>query len=292
MSDPSTHPLADLSRALASLVERAATGVVAVHSHRSLSSGFAWRDGLVVTAEEALAEEGEVAVTLPGGERRDATLLGRDASTDVALLKVEGLSSGPVTAAEPPRVGALVVAVGAEGGFPRASLGAIAHVGPEWHSMRGGRIDARIDLDLSLRRQSEGGPVLDSSGGLVGMAVLGPRRRVLVIPASTVERVAASLQRHGRIPRGYLGLGLRGVRVDGGGRGAMVMGVDEAGPGARAGVRQGDVVLTWNREAVAGADALTRKLGPDSVGQAVTLGLRRAGEPMDVTITVGERPAP
>jgi S1-C subfamily serine protease len=82
-------PLKNLSDALAAVVANAAPSVISVHSHRSRSSGFVWKPGLVVTADEALADEGEVAVTLPGGERMPATIVGRDPTTDVALLRIE-----------------------------------------------------------------------------------------------------------------------------------------------------------------------------------------------------------
>src|SRR5215471_11992361 len=79
----------DLSAALARLVETAAPGVVAVKSDHSRSSGFFWRPGLIVTADEALSEEGDFAVTLPSGESIAARLAGRDHTTDIAVLRVE-----------------------------------------------------------------------------------------------------------------------------------------------------------------------------------------------------------
>src|SRR5262245_49882447 len=85
----STAPLQAFSSAVSDLVYRVAPSVVAIHSHRSRSSGFAWRPGLIVTAEEALADEGEISVALPGGESLPATLAGRDSSTDVALLRLD-----------------------------------------------------------------------------------------------------------------------------------------------------------------------------------------------------------
>lgn len=292
MSEPAPTSLQALSASLADLVGRAAPSMVAVASRRARSSGFAWRENLVVTAEEALADEGEVAVTLPGGEQRRAAVAGRDPSTDVALLRVDG--SGLVPAAlqdAPPRIGALAVALGAGSSGPVAALGIVGAAGPAWRSLRGGRIDARLELDLRLPRHAEGGLALDAAGQAFGMAVLGPRRRVLVIPAATVGRVAATLERHGRVPRGYLGLRLHSVPVDGGGEGAMVMGVDAAGPGAAAGLRQGDVITEWAGQPISGAHALLRALGPDSVGQAFAVVATRAGERVELTLTVGERPA-
>jgi S1-C subfamily serine protease len=123
------------------------------------------------------------------------------------------------------------------------------------------------------------------------MAVFGPRRRVLVIPAATIERVATQLMTHGRMPRGYLGLSLQPVRVDACSVGAMVMGVAAQGPGAAAGIRQGDVIVAMNGQPIRGVPLLLRALGPASVGRVLALSLRRGGEAVEVQLTVGERPA-
>lgn len=296
MSDSSSvppSPLQDLSAALSGLVADAARSVVAVHSHHARSSGFVWRPGLVVTADEALAEEGEVTITLPGGNRAAASLVGRDPATDIALLRVEapGLHPAALDAA-PVEPGALALAIGAQDGSLVAALGLVSLTGPPWRSLRGGEISARIELDLSLRRHAEGGLALNAAGRGFGMAVFGPRRRVLVIPATTIERVAATLETHGRIPRGYLGLGLQPVRIEGAGIGAMVMSVDPKGPGAAAGLRQGDILVAWDRRPVESIQMLLRALGPESVGSTVTLSLRRAGEPAEIRLTIGERPRP
>ena len=291
MTDVNAPPI-HLSAALAGLVAKAAPSIVSVRSHRSQSSGFAWRPGLVVTADEALSEEGEFAVTVPGGDSLLAQLVGRDPTTDVALLRIDrsDLPPLPLTATSP-AVGALAVAVGSDDGAPIAALGVVSREGGPWCSLRGGEIDARIELDLRLRRRAEGGVALDASGSAFGMAVFGPRRRVLVIPAATIERVAAKLASDGRIPRGYLGLGLHPVALTGGGAGAMVMSVDPKGPGAAAGVHQGDVIVALNGEPIRHVHSLLRALGPDRVGQTVTLDLRRAGETRQLSLTIGERPA-
>jgi S1-C subfamily serine protease len=281
-----------LSDALAGIVDRASSSVVAVHSTRSRSSGFVWRQGLIVTADEALDDEGDIAVVLPGGETVAANLVGRDPTTDVALLLVDRTNTPSVTleSASVP-AGALAWAVGSVQGAPIAAFGTVSFVGGAWRSFRGGEIDARIELDLSLRRAGEGGVALDASGRAFGMAVFGPRRRVLVIPAATIERVAATLETHGKVPRGYLGLGLQPTKVDGDeGLGVMVMSVDPKGPGAAAGVRQGDVIVKWNDQPIQGVRMLLRTLGPATVGSTVKLALRRGGEPVEVHLTLSERP--
>ena len=247
---------------------------------------------MVVTADEALAEEGDISIALPNGETAAAILVGRDPTTDIALLRVDRIDA-PAVALQSPTigVGALALAVGVGNGAPIAAFGAVSFVGGAWRSLRGGEIDARVELDLSLRRAGEGGVALDASGRAFGMAVFGSRRRVLVIPSATIERVAAKLQTHGRIARGYIGFGIQTAKLDGdGGIGAMVMSVDPNGPGAAGGVRQGDVIISWNGERLSDVRSLLRALGPDSVGLAVKLSLQRGGEPREVILTIGERP--
>jgi len=294
--DPSSPTLIEqLSTAMAGAVAQASRSVVAVQSvppGRVRASGFAWREGLIVTCEEAIPDEVELAVGLPDGSHAAATLVGRDPATDIALLRIAGASPTPAAFDAPPvQSGAIALGVGAADGTTVAAAGVVALAGPAWRSLRGGDIDARIELDLRLRRSAEGGLALDARGRAIGMTVFGPRRRVLVIPGPTIERVAGLLAAHGRVPRGYLGLALQAVKVEPTGFGAMVMGVAADGPGAAAGLRQGDLLLAWNGEPVHSVRRLLRALGPSSVGSVVRLSLQRGGEPLEAQLIVGERPA-
>jgi S1-C subfamily serine protease len=278
------------SDAVAQLVAHATPGIVSVNSHHSRASGFIWRPGLIVTADETLAEEGDIGVTFADGKTLSGTLAGRDHATDIALLRVDDTARRPVSlSSSAVAAGSLAVTVGLAQGAPLVASGLVAFAGPPWRSLRGGEIDARIELDLRLRRAAEGGLALDAAGAAIGMAVRGPRQ-TLVIPSSTIERVAARLATHGRIARGYLGLALQPVRV-GEGLGAMVMGVEAGGPGAAAGVHQGDVIVAWNGKPVEGVRALRRVLGPDSVGTTAELSIMRGGSPTKAKLTIAERPA-
>jgi len=289
MTDPNTASLASISSSLTDVVARTAPAIVSVHSHRLRASGFVWKPGLVVTADEALADEGEISVKLGDGTERAATLAGRDHTTDIALLRVDTANISPATfSATIPALGSLAVVVAAERGVPTAALAMVSLVGERWRSLRGGEIDARLEVDVRLRHSHQGGLTVDASGQAIGMAVLGPRR-VIVIPAATIARVAARLESHGRIARGYLGVGLQPVRLDEG-VGAMVMNVDKQGPAATAGIRQGDVIAAFNDQQVTGVRSLARALGPDSVGSVVDIAVRRAGEPVHFKLTIGERP--
>ena len=130
--------------------------------------------------------------------------------------------------------------------------------------------------------------MVDAAGGLLGLAVADPRRRGLVIPAPTVERAVAALAAHGYVGRGYLGLALQPLRRGAGG-GLIAIEVAEGGPAAAAGFLVGDIVTTWEGEPLGSMRGLARRLGPDAIGQAVRLGVTRAGGPMELAVTIGER---
>jgi S1-C subfamily serine protease len=287
--------LKDFSDAIAGVVETAARSVVAVHGREwGQSSGIIVKSGVVVTAEEALDKDEEIEVTLPDGATVKTTLAGRDPSTDVAVLRFDGgdaVVTSPIAAA--PKAGSLVISVGRNGKDSIAALGVVAYAGAAWRSSQGGLIDQMIRVDIALARASEGGPLVDAEGNLVGMAVFGPRRRVLAIPYATISRASEEILAHGSVGRGYIGVSVQSVRVDGegGGRGAMVVNLDPEGPAKKAGLLLGDIILTWNGEAVSGTRSVVHRLGPGTIGSTIKLGVSRAGNPSELTLTVGERPS-
>src|ERR1700676_1575072 len=134
-------PLQQLSDALTDMVTRAAPSVVAVHSGRSRSSGFVWRSSLIVTADESLDDEGDIAVALPAGEMSAGTLVGRDPTTDVALLLVDR-TNGPLANRESASVpaGALACTVGSLQGTSITAFGTVSSVGGAWPGLRRGEI--------------------------------------------------------------------------------------------------------------------------------------------------------
>jgi S1-C subfamily serine protease len=291
MASPSS-PFGDLSSAFADAVAATSPHIVEVQSHLSLASGFFWRDGLIVTPDETLAEEGKIGVELADGTVLDARLVGRDPATDVALLRAEGAKAEAVAfGSDAFRAGALTLIVAAAESAPLVAFGVIAAVGPAWQSMRGGTIDARIEMDVRLRRRAEGGLAIDGSGQPFGMSVRGPGGRTLIIPAATIDRVAGQLANHGRVPVAYLGAGLKDVPLDDGGSGAMVMTLDRNGPAAAGGLQQGDIILSWAGKRMPHVGVLLHTLRATPVGSKVALGLRRGGSPLELDVTIGDRPA-
>ncbi len=278
------------SQAIADLAAKAApaTASFATHHHRT-ASAFHWSEGYFVTAEEAVEAGEEIELTLASGETVKAELIGRDPSTGVALLKPAVSAAATLTKADAVRPGNVAIAIGNSQGSALAVSGSVGEVGPAWRSMRGGTIDRRINLAVGAGGRFEGGPVLDAKGALIGMLLFGPRGRALVMPYETIERAVATLREKGHVARGYLGAGLHPVR-DRDAHGAMVMSLDENGPAKAAGLSLGDIIVSWNGEAVHGPRDLIRRLGPDSAGVSVTLGVVRGGEQRDVTLTIGEKP--
>jgi len=299
MPDIGQDLLSGLSDTLVERAKRARHLVARIEIEgRSLRSGTLWRKDVVVAAEQALPHVQEAKVILGDGSSFSARLAGRDPGTNVVVFKLNGTPDpSPLTAVEP-HPGALVLAFGGNGDGVSIRLGVIHSVGSAWYSRAGGRIDRRIALDINLSAREEGGPVLDAAGGLLGISTLGPRRRVLVIPTTTVEGVIEPLLNKGRVERGWLGLALQPVLLPeatqaeaGQSRGLMIMSVAKDGPAARAGVLVGDILVTLGGEGVSRPAMMAQRLGPEVVGQPIELRLLRAGKLLSIVPTVAVRPS-
>ena len=299
MAEEFQDALSQFSTAVAARVAAARPLVagIRVRGH-SLRSGTLWRKDVVVASEQALPRTEEAEIVLGDGKTFPARLAGRDPGTNVAVLRLDGSAQPAWSQATEPQPGAVVLALASDGaGGSAVRLGVVHMVGPAWHSRAGGRIDRRIGLDLWMGRGEEGGPVIDAAGGLLGISTLGPRRRVLVIPTATVERVLEPLLSRGRIARGWLGLAVQPVQVPeelrqeaGQAQALMILGVSKDGPAAQAGVLMGDILVALDGAPVAGMSQLAGLLGPDAVGKQIELRLIRAGRVQSLNATVGERP--
>jgi S1-C subfamily serine protease len=292
---------AQLSAHLSALIAAAAHSVIAIHaSPRRASSGLIWEPGIAVGAEEAVEQHSDLSLTLPDGRRAAARLAGRDPSTDIVVLRFDDTVGatrpmGTSPLARDLRPGHLAVTIGRHGGDVVAAQGMIALSGPPWRSREGGLIDARLRIDARLPAAAEGGAIVAHDGSLIGMAVFGPRRQVLAIPAVTIARIVQSIKDKGDVVRGYLGVGLQSVPVPGQAEGAprraaMVATLDPAGPAQAAGILQGDIILAVGGAEVTGLRSVYRQLGPDAVGETKVVDLIRAGARTSVEVTVAGRP--
>jgi S1-C subfamily serine protease len=295
------HTLLSLSNDLASAVERVARSVVAVHARPRLpSTGVHWRPGIVVTAEHTVRVEEQIRVAWADGRAAPARLVARDPGTDIAVLRIHD-ADWPIAEVGDSAglgVGHLVLAVGHG---PRASWGVISAVGGAWRTWRGGEIDRLLRVDLVLYPGFSGGPLVDASGKVAGLVTSGLSRQLeLAVPASTVTRVVDELLSRGRISRGYVGLGLQPVILPealrrlapgSGAHALIVVSIAEDGPAARAGVVLGDVLLALEGIPVHDPGDVQAVLAGRRAGAAVTASMIRAGAPVEVAITLGERPA-
>ena len=291
-------PLLTFSDALVSRVAGSGAGLVCIHPGGGAQrTATLWRPGVLVTSEQGFPPDAAVPAVLPDGSHVQAHLAGRDPGTNVAVLRLD--FDGPALPAHAaPRSGGLALVLGAAvDGSPTARLAVVHRVGPAWDSLGGGRIDQFISLDARLWGQDEGGPVLDAAGGLLGMSTLGPRRRVLVIPAATVDRVLPRLLADGQVSRGWLGLGLQPVSIPAGWQaaaglnaGLMVISLATLGPAEQAGVLPGDILLAMEGAAAPHMQAMVGALGSCTAVTDVTLRLLRGGTPIELPVLAAARP--
>ena len=291
--------LGALSDGLAARSAAACNSVAAVRvSQRAHLAAVLWQHDVLVTSEQSLPGREVLEAGLPDGSSVSGRLAGRDPATNVAVIRLDRSVTAPPLSPSAARIGSLVIAAGVDGAArPSARLGAVNAVGPEWHSMRGGRIEARIQLDIRLAGSEEGGPVFDAAGAWLGMTTFGPRGQILVIPAATVQRVGPALLAGGRVPRGWLGVALRPVAVpdelrESGGEatGLMVMSLSSEGPAAKAGVVAGDIILCVDGTPARRLRSVLAHLGSDSIGKTVSLRLIRGGAVIAIEATIAERP--
>ena len=292
-----------LSTDLAAAVARASRAVVTVHARpRAPSSGVHWLPGVVVTAEHTVTREEEISVSLPDGRMVAAVFAGRDASTDLAVLTLQEseLPTAEIGDAAALRVGHVVLAVARPGERGvSASWGVISALGGPWHTWHGGQIDQFIRLDLTIYPGFSGGALVDAHGRIIGINTSGPRRIVLTLPPSTVNRVVGQLLEKGRIVRGYLGLGMQPVRLPESLQrtlnpprtgGLIIVAVEPNSPAENAGLLIGDVLVALDGVPIGDTADVRALLGAEQVGTAVLTSIIRAGLLAERTIVVGERP--
>jgi S1-C subfamily serine protease len=177
-------------------------------------------------------------------------------------------------------------------------MGVVSAISGSWRSSYGGLIDQFVRLDLNLYPNLEGGPLVEASGRVVGITVSGPRRTVITIPASTINRVVDQLLAKGHIARGYLGLGMQPVRLPETLKntlnlsslgGVIVINVESDGPADKSGVLIGDVLVAIDGTPVSDTSDIQAILGSQTVGKTLNVQIVRGGTLVEVALTVGER---
>lgn len=292
--------LTGFSTALAGLVENAGPSIVRVEARRRLpASGIVYSaDGLIVTAQHTVEQDEGITVGLADGSTVAATLVGRDPATDLALLRIEqaGLTPAAWVDAGDLKVGNLVLALGRPGRTVQATLGIVSALGGAWRTGAGGEIDHYLQTDVVMYPGFSGGPLVEASGRVAGVNSSALARGVSVsIPAATVKRVVVALAAHGKMPRGYLGVGVQPVRLAGAihqavgqETGLILMSVEPGGPAEQAGLVQGDVLVTFGGQPVRDLDELQALLAAHRSGQQAAVQIVRSGQVQSITVTVGQ----
>jgi len=280
-----THSAAaQLSDSLADLVTAHGDSVVRIDTKNCRGgTGVVWSESLIVTAAHLV--EGDVTVGLGDGRTLPAKLVGRDPGTDLALLEVDAkdLRAAPFAELDQTKVGHLTLSLARPGKTVRAALGMVGTLGDGFRTRFGGKIDRFLQPDGGIPHGFTGSVLLDARGRALGINITR-----LTIPTSTIRRVVDELRAHGRVRRGYLGVGVTPVRLQN--RAAIaVVAIEPGGPAEKSGLLVGDLILSIEGVEIHGPRELAHFLA-DKVDAKLKLSVQRGGSPIEIEVTTAARP--
>ncbi|HLI08151.1 MAG TPA: trypsin-like peptidase domain-containing protein [Ktedonobacteraceae bacterium] len=302
MEQPATETnlLRILSNQLADAVERVAPSLVLVNGRqRQPASGLVFASDLVLTANHVLERQEEITIETHDKRLLPARLVGRDPSSDLAVLRVENLGlTAPDLTSEPARVGQLTLAVGrssSEG--PMASSGIVSAIGGPLRAGRDTVLERYIRTDATPYPGFSGGPLIDAQGAVLGVLTTGLINGIaLAIPASIAWSVAETLAQQGHVKRGYLGISSQIVQIppfQRAGRtqehGLLIVKVDDGSPAQNGGILMGDILVGIDGHAVSDSEDLHALLGGNRVGKTVPVDVIRGGRLVALQVTIGRR---
>ena len=253
-------------------------------------------DGVIVTNYHVVAQVEEIEVQLADGRRFVADLMGADAATDLAVVKIEAVDLPTATWGDSDTIepGEMVWAIGNPFGLDRTiTYGIVSAVGRR--GVLENPFQEFLQTDASINPGNSGGPLVDVHGHVMGIttAIVGQDFRGIgfAIPSNQAKKVCDEIRIHGHVERGYLGMALRepppGLPSAGG---AVVVGVEPRSPAALAGIRPGDMIVGFDGEEIAEPTTFVLLLTRTPVGSEVPLEILRGGEQQTITVRVGRRP--
>ena len=294
--------LAELSSRLSRAVEQASQYVVAIHARRRIpSSGVVWREGVIVSASHTVRRDGAVRVTLASGEDIEAQVAGRDATTDLVVLRAGNLKAAAAPPAErdASKVGSLVLAVGRPGRNVTASFGIVSADVEGWRTGSGARLDRVLRLDLAVYDGFSGGPLVAPSGGVIGINNSAfARGGAAALPASVVDAVVDELLARGHIRRPFIGIGVHPVALGAAAiqrhnltseAALVVVSIAEGEAADEAGVLLGDVLVGVGGQPLAHSSDLLDALSAVPEGASIQLTVLRGGTVQNVEIAPRDR---
>ncbi len=291
--------LNELSQGLADNVEKLSPSIVRVEARRRLAaSGIVWSDdGYVVTASHVVKADDGIQIGLADGSKLAAKLVGRDNTTDLAILKAEASLTPPAWAdmAEV-RVGHLVLALGRPQRTVQATLGVVSALGQNWRTPAGGKLSHYLQTDVVMYPGFSGGPLVDVDGAVIGLNTSGLMRGVsLAVPVQSLQSIAEDLVTHGRVRRGYLGVAMQPVRLPKDmaaeldqETGLLLVSVETDSPAEAGGLLLGDTIVSFGGESIRHIDELLALLSGDTIGQSIEVQLVRSGALHTTQVVIGE----
>jgi len=296
------------SAAVVDAVDLVGPAVVRVERERGGGSGVIFApDGFVLTNSHVVHGARQLSVTLSDGHELRADIVGDDPHTDLAVLRVDGtaLPCASLGDSRRLRVGQIAIAIGNPYGFHHsATAGIVSGLGRSLRSRSGRLIDDVIQTDAALNPGNSGGALVTSRGEVVGIntaTILPAQGLCFAVASNTARFVAMRLMSDGRIRRSYIGLGGQNTPVP---ReqaranrlavtsGVLVLSIEAGSPASRAGLAEGDVILSLGEHTVAGVDDLHRFLTEEQIGVSLPLTVLRRGRRIRVTVVpVEARPA-
>lgn len=286
-----------LSNDIAAAVEAAAPSIVQVHGRRRVAAGIVVAENTVLTT--AATDEDKAAIRAGNGKTAEGAVLGRLSHMGLTVLRVEGFGLLPLPAADEPQPGHLAVAVGRTwSGGVMAAFAPIAVVGGPLRTGRSSAIDRVIRIQHAPHGALNGGVLLDTSGRALGIITpMAIRGTTVVIPASLAWAAAAKVSADGGSKQGFLGISSMAVPIperQRAGRaqtfGLLISQVSPQSPADTAGLLVGDVLVSFDGDAIEHAEDLVTRLRGNRIGKAVPITVLRGATPVDVSVTVGERP--
>jgi S1-C subfamily serine protease len=270
-------------------------------------SGFVFTpDGLVLSNSHVVEGAAKVVVTLPDRRECSADVIGEDPETDLAVLKITAPDLTPAAFGDSSRLrtGQLVVAVGNPYGLQHTvTAGVVSALGRSLRARSGRLMDNIIQTDAPLNPGNSGGPLVTSRGAVVGVntaMILGGQGLSFAVPINTAQLVVPQLLRDGRVRRSYVGIGVqdvpllrRVVRFFGlpTTSGVLVVSLERGSPAAAGGLREGDIIVEFGGEGVAGSDDLHRLLTEERIGQRVAVSVIRGTDRVTLQVMPTETPA-
>jgi S1-C subfamily serine protease len=303
MSDTNhSNYLVELSQAMTSAVQRAGVSTVMVEARRRLpASGIAYSSNMILTAAHVIERREDIQVMLPDGSLYPASFSGYDPGSDLALLRLDQELLEPARMVEvDPEIGQLVLALGRpnQDGI-QASLGIVSAIGGPVPTRHGMILARYLRTDTIPYPGFSGGPLIDASGQVVGINTSGlTPGAAITIPASIALEVAGKLARHGRIPRGYLGVRTQPVELAvfqqqvlarQQANGLLVVGIEGKSPSEAAGVLVGDILVGFGGEPVTEHERLLSLILSQDIGEVVPLEVLRGGQVTHLRVIIGER---